>query len=176
MMHSQWQRLKVEGEKIVTALRERDYQCYSQVDSLSWTIRKGQIFYRLVWLPSPMREWSLLPNNGTSQREKLLSYILRVVESVRGSGDLPDSPALDNLTDTSSNDRSDLLKAAAPSSRLGMPENYPWTLVQLLPNAQRYVVERFYNRIDAEDHQRFLGRFIPDGKFEVVFDVRAIVD
>ena len=47
----------------------------------------------------------------------------------------------------------------------------PWAIVRLLPNAQCYTVARFYNRQDAQDHRRFLHRWMPVAEFEIVFDV-----
>ncbi len=47
----------------------------------------------------------------------------------------------------------------------------PWAIVRLLPNAQCYTVARFYNRQDAQDHRRFLHRWMPAADFEIVFDV-----
>jgi hypothetical protein len=47
----------------------------------------------------------------------------------------------------------------------------PWAIIRLLPDARRYTVARFYNRQDAEDHRRFLNRFMPAAEFEVLFDV-----
>lgn len=47
----------------------------------------------------------------------------------------------------------------------------PWAIIRLLPDARRYTVARFVNRQDAEDHVRFLHRFMPAADFEVVFDV-----
>lgn len=49
----------------------------------------------------------------------------------------------------------------------------PWTIVRLLPNAQRYTVARFFNRQDAHDHMRVLNRFMPAAEFEIVFEVPA---
>jgi len=46
--------------------------------------------------------------------------------------------------------------------------------VRLLPNAQHYTVARFYSRTEAENHQRFLAKWMPDAQFEVVFDVDAV--
>lgn len=46
----------------------------------------------------------------------------------------------------------------------------PWAIVRLLPKAQCYTVARFYNRQDAQDHVRFLKRWIPAAEFEIVFD------
>lgn len=48
--------------------------------------------------------------------------------------------------------------------------NRPWAIVRILPKAQRYVVTRFRNRQDADDHLRVLHRFIPTATFEIVFD------
>lgn len=48
--------------------------------------------------------------------------------------------------------------------------NRPWAIVRILPKAQRYVVARFRNRQDADDHLRVLQRFIPAAIFEIVFD------
>ncbi len=47
----------------------------------------------------------------------------------------------------------------------------PWAIVRLLPKARCYTVARFYNRQDAQDHLRFLKRWIPVAEFEIVFDV-----
>jgi hypothetical protein len=59
------------------------------------------------------------------------------------------------------------------SQRIQRPEDFsrPWAIVRLLPDLRRYTVARFFNRQDAEDHLRFLHRFIPTASFEVVFDV-----
>jgi hypothetical protein len=34
-----------------------------------------------------------------------------------------------------------------------------------------YTVARFFNRQDADDHRRFLNRYMPAAEFEVIFDV-----
>jgi hypothetical protein len=44
----------------------------------------------------------------------------------------------------------------------------------LLPNAQHYTVGRFYSRTEAENHKRFLGKWMPAAEFEVVFDSDAV--
>ncbi len=46
----------------------------------------------------------------------------------------------------------------------------PWAIVRLLPKAQRYIVARFHNRQDANDHLRLLNRFIPVAEFELIFE------
>lgn len=57
------------------------------------------------------------------------------------------------------------------ADRFWLQENYPWIIVRLLPNAQCYVVARFYTRSQADEHKRCLNRFMPAAEFEVVFDV-----
>jgi len=46
----------------------------------------------------------------------------------------------------------------------------PWAIARILPDAKVYLVARFRNRQDAYDHLRILQRFIPDAKFEIMFD------
>lgn len=48
--------------------------------------------------------------------------------------------------------------------------NRPWAIVRVLPNTRHYPVARFFNRRDAEDHQRVLQRFMPASEFAIVFD------
>ncbi len=47
----------------------------------------------------------------------------------------------------------------------------PWAIVRILPKAQCCTVARFRNRADADDHARFLRRFIPKAEFEIIFDL-----
>ena len=46
----------------------------------------------------------------------------------------------------------------------------PWAIARILPSAKAYIVARFRNRQDADDHVRLLYRFIPSATFEIVFD------
>jgi hypothetical protein len=64
------------------------------------------------------------------------------------------------------------------NQQIPQPEDFsrPWAIVRLLPNARRYTVARFHNRTDAQDHLRFLNRFMPAAEFEVLFDVPAEVE
>ena len=48
--------------------------------------------------------------------------------------------------------------------------NRPWAIARILPNAKVYIVARFQNRQDADDHKRVLHRFIPGAAFEIIFD------
>jgi len=186
MKHSQWLRLKVEGEKIVMALRTEGYQCRKQTRRLSWNLRKGTISYNLTWLPAPVSEWNLLPNDATPERETLLSEIRSVLNIHRGCGrfEFPRSSVSENncferpqIPLSSGSIEGDCLKGIGlMGDRFWLQDNYPWIIVRLLPNAQRYVVGRFYSRSEADNHKRFLGRFMPAAEFEVVFDAPSAVD
>ena len=116
----------------------------------------------LAWLPAPVGEWSLLPNDGAPQREQLLSQIYSILEH-RGCGGSVETHSVTSLQ-----------SFPAKSDRLWNQQNYPWILVRLLPNAQHYTVARFYSRAEAENHQRFLGKWMPMAHFEVIFDERTV--
>ena len=62
---------------------------------------------------------------------------------------------------------------ATTQQRVQQIEDYsrPWAIIRLLPDLRRYTVARFFNRQDAEDHCRFLHRYMPASELEVVFDV-----
>ena len=90
-----------------------------------------------------------MPNDSSPEQQQLWQLIERTLTSIRA----------------------ELMKT--PQERSSQVEDYsrPWAIIRLLPNARRYTIARFFNRQDAEDHQRFLKRFIPAAEFEVVFDV-----
>jgi len=150
MKHSQWLRLQSEGESICATLRQDNYQCHKQTRRLSWKLTKeGQDDYVLAWLPAPVSDWTLMPNNTSLQREKLWQLIERTLTSIR-EGVMKTQPKLTSQAEDYSR---------------------PWAIIRLLPDARRYTVARFYNRQDAEDHRRLLNRFMPAAEFEILFDV-----
>jgi hypothetical protein len=150
MKHSEWLRLQSEGESICATLRQHDYQCRKQTRRLSWKLTKeGQGDYVLAWLPTPVSDWTLIPNTTSPQREKLWQLIERTLTSIR-EGVMKTQPKLTSQAEDYSR---------------------PWAIIRLLPDARRYTVARFYNRQDAEDHQRLLNRFMPAAEFEILFDV-----
>lgn len=117
-------------------------------------------------LASSTSEWSLLPHDATPECEQLLSHIHSIVDTYRGGGRfIQPVKKVESSVDSTSN----------PSDRFWLQEHYPWVIVRLLPNAQRYVVARFYLRSEAENHQRLLNRFMPAAEFEVVFDAPSTV-
>jgi hypothetical protein len=85
MKHSEWLRLKAEGDRVVASLRADGFNCRKQPRRLSWYLCKGSVSYTLTWLPAPVREWSLLPNDETPDRAQLLAQIHSILEH-RGCG------------------------------------------------------------------------------------------
>jgi hypothetical protein len=148
MKHSDWLRLCSEGEQICAAFRQQGYQCKKQSRRLSWQLCSlGQDDYTLTWLPAPVGDWSLIPNDSSPAREKMWVIVQKALTPKLGQ--------------------------AVTDQQVQQLEDYtrPWAIVRLLPDAQRYTVARFFNRQDADDHRRFLNRYMPASEFEVIFDV-----
>lgn len=144
MKHSDWLRLCSEGEQICAAFRQQGYQCKKQSRRLSWQLsREGQDDYTLTWLPAPVGDWSLIPSDSGPAWQQMWAIVQSAI-------------------------------ASKPTyQRVEQSEDYsrPWAIVRLLPDARRYTVARFFNRQDAQDHRRFLHRYMPAAEFEVIFDV-----
>ncbi|HEY9710505.1 MAG TPA: hypothetical protein V6D48_20015, partial [Oculatellaceae cyanobacterium] len=150
MKHTDWLRLKSEGDCICANLRQQGYQCRKQTRRLSWKLAKeGQDECVLTWLPAPISDWSLIPNNNSPARTQLWQLIERTLNHIRGEIKVTSTQCLSPSEDYSR----------------------PWAIMRLLPNAQRYTVARFFNRQDAEDHKRLLNRYMPAAEFEVLFDI-----
>lgn len=147
MKHTDWLRLKTEGEQICSRLRQQNYQCIKQTRRLTWKISLEGTSYLLTWQPAPVNNWSLIPNDTTPTREKLMRVIHNTLNTVTR-------------------------EEVKTYQRIEQPEDFsrPWAIVRLLPNVRRYTVARFHNRTDAQDHLRVLNRFIPAAEFEVIFD------
>ncbi|AFZ18022.1 hypothetical protein [Allocoleopsis franciscana] len=149
MKHSDWLRLQSEGDCICANLRQHGYQCRKQTRRLSWKLTKeGQDDYLLTWLPAPVSDWSLIPNHTSPTRTQLWQLIEQTINQIRGQ--------LETIS----------------AQHHSQAEDYsrPWAIIRLLPDARRYTVARFFNRQDAEDHKRFLNRFMPAAEFEILFD------
>jgi hypothetical protein len=150
MKHSDWLRLQAEGESICATLRQQGYLCRKQTRRLSWKLcKEGQEDYVLTLAPAPVSDWTLMPNTTSQHREKLWQLIEHTLTNLRG----------------------EVIKTLPKRTSEAEDYSRPWAIIRLLPNARRYTVARFFNRQDAEDHRRFLNRFIPAAEFEVVFDV-----
>ena len=150
MKHSDWLRLQTEGDRICATMRQQGYKCRKQTRRLSWKLcKEHQGDYILTFAPAPVSDWTLIPNNTSPERQQLWQLIERTLTNIRR----------------------EVMKT--PQELSSQVEDYsrPWAIIRLLPNARRYTVARFFNRQDAEDHRRFLNRFIPAVKFEVLFDV-----
>ncbi|HEY9794894.1 MAG TPA: hypothetical protein V6D30_04565 [Leptolyngbyaceae cyanobacterium] len=147
MKHRDWLRLQTEGEQICLRLRQQDYQCLKQTRRLTWKISKDGTSYVLTWLPAPVSDWTIIPNDTTPTGEKLMHIVQSTLNTI-SQGEVK------------------------TYQRIEQPEDFsrPWALVRLLPDLRRYTVARFYNRTDAQDHLRVLNRFIPVAEFEVIFE------
>ena len=153
MKQGDWLRLRAEGERICAVLRQKGYDCQKQGRRLSWWVsQSGSHCYRLTYLPAPVEEWRLLPDDIHPSRKRLLSILKRILESIRGESMI--GLAVEQVS---------LESSVEDDSR-------PWTIVRLLPDARCCTVARFVNRQDADDQVRFLQRYVPGAKFEVVFD------
>ena len=150
MKHSDWLRLQSEGDRICATLRQQGYKCHKQTRRLSWKLGKeGQEDYVLTLSPAPVSDWTLIPSTTSPERQQLWQLINCTLTSIRG----------------------EVMKT--PQELRSQTEDYsrPWAIIRLLPDARRYTVARFFNRQDAEDHRRFLNRFMPAAEFEVLFDI-----
>lgn len=145
MKHSDWLRLKTEGEKICSVLRQQGYRCSKQTRRLSWKITTEGVSYLLTWQTKPLGDWSLTPQDNSTVREQLMSVVQK---------------ALTEKERTSTSQPISSIRSC----------HHPWAIARILPNAQCYIVARFVNRQDAHDHKRVLQRFIPGAKFEILFD------
>jgi hypothetical protein len=150
MKHSDWLRLQSEGESICATLRQQGYLCRKQTRRLSWKLcKEDQDDYVLTLAPAPPSDWTLMPNDTSPQRQQLWQLIEHTVTSIREQ----------------------VIKTLPKRTSQAQDYSRPWAIIRLLPDARRYTVARFVNRQDAEDHRRFLNRFMPAAEFEVVFDV-----
>lgn len=145
MKHTEWLRLKTEGENICAILRQQGYRCTKQTHRLSWKITTEAVSYVLTWLPSPVGDWSVIPKDDSPAREQLVSVVQNaLIKGEKASTSQPIS-SIEDL-------------------------HRPWAIARILSDARHYIVARFFNRQDAEDHKRVLQRFIPAAEFEIVFD------
>ena len=50
---------------------------------------------------------------------------------------------------------------------------HPWAVIRCLPKAQTLIVARFRKRGDAENYLKTVQRLMPDGLFELMFDLET---
>ena len=50
---------------------------------------------------------------------------------------------------------------------------HPWAVIRCLPKAQTLIVARFRKRGDAENYLKTVQRLMPDGLFELIFDLET---
>jgi hypothetical protein len=147
MKHSDWLRLTKEGERLCSVLRQQGYHCRKQSRRLAWNVTKAEESHTLTYLPPPVAGWTVLPNQETPARKQLMLLVRNTLKQER----------LETLI-------------SKPDMEKPIDLTRPWVIIRLLNDARRYTVARFYNRQDAEDHQRVLRRFMRGAEFEVIFD------
>ena len=174
MKHSYWLRLHSEGENICAILREKGYRCQKQARRLSWWVNKESCNpYVLTYFPSPVGEWSLLPNDDLPEREQLMVVVQSALKSQREK--VTTFPLADTATREGVNgEQLDSDEEKVTTEPLIAYDTRPWAIVRLLPDARRYTVAKFANRQDAHDHLRVLNRFMPAAEFEIVFEGASV--
>ncbi len=85
MRHTDWLRLKTEGENICAVLRQQGYQCKKQIRRLSWKVRKDGHTYVLTWLPAPVGDWSVIPQDTNPAGSELRAVVQSTLKT-RGTG------------------------------------------------------------------------------------------
>lgn len=48
---------------------------------------------------------------------------------------------------------------------------HPWCIIQCLPNAQTFILNRFRRRNHAEAHLRILQQLNPSATYHIIFDI-----
>ena len=121
MKHTEWLRLKTEGENMCSTLRQQHYQCRKQTHRLSWKISKEGSSYVLTWLPAPVSDWSVIPNDTNPARETLWNLVQITLKTLRQ-------------------------REVTTYQRTPQPEDFsrPWAIVRLFPDLRRYTVARIY--------------------------------
>jgi hypothetical protein len=103
------------------------------------------VSYVLTWLPAPVGDWSVIPKDDSPAREQLVSVLQKALTKGEKASTSQPISSIEDL-------------------------HRPWAIARILPDARHYIVARFFNRQDADDHKRILQRFIPAAEFEIMFD------
>jgi hypothetical protein len=90
-------------------------------------------------------DWSVIPKDDSPAREQLVSVVQNALTKEEKASTSQPISSIEDL-------------------------HRPWAIARILPDAQHYIVARFFNRQDAEDHKRVLQRFMPAAVFEIIFD------
>ncbi|MEP0794224.1 hypothetical protein NDI44_06815 [Trichocoleus sp. DQ-A3] len=122
--------LKTEGENICAILRQQGCRCTKQTRRLSWKITAEGVSYVLTWLPAPVGDWSVIPQDDSPAREQLVSVVQNaLIKGEKASTSQPIS-SIEDL-------------------------HRPWAIARILPDARHYIVACFFNRQDADAQERF---------------------
>ena len=126
------------------------FQLVREVLSSAWFVLKSAwvcvpLFRdaRLFWVLSQVHE-QIFPGSYSGVHE-LVSQLQSMLEH-RGCG-----RSVETHNDTSLQDfpTKGVQLCCGEGDRIWHQQNYPWTLVRLLPNDQHYTIGRFYSRADS---------------------------
>jgi len=142
-------RVASEIQQIQKALTAAGFRMRKQPRQPLWVITASESqHYRLSFQPAPIRGWVLHP----IQESPLRQQIAEIVQSVLA----PERVSWQQSWNVQPELRSDCR---------------PWAIVMIQGAVQRSIITRFRNRQDADDHLRAIRRHMPQGVFEVVFDL-----
>ncbi|MBE9108408.1 hypothetical protein IQ273_03110 [Nodosilinea sp. LEGE 07298] len=142
-------RVAAEIQRIQSALHQVGFRTRKQPKQPIWAITATDAqSYRLSFQPVPISGWVLHPIDESPVRQQ----ITEIVQSVLAP------------------ERLSWRQVLASDAELH-PDCRPWAIVMIRDAVQRSVITRFRNRQDADDHLRAMRRHIPQGVFEVMFDL-----
>lgn len=88
MNHSDWIRLRKQGESIALSLKGKGYNCVKKPKQLLWRVQPlmpdSQI-YGLVWLPSPVNNWVVIPDVESEEKLKIKDLVERYLKKLQRS-------------------------------------------------------------------------------------------
>ncbi|MBD2100282.1 hypothetical protein [Leptolyngbya sp. FACHB-261] len=68
---------------ILSALQAHGYDIHKLTQQSAWEINRpdGSAHYLLIWLPRPVEEWALLPNDSSPEHQALWTLIQNALET-----------------------------------------------------------------------------------------------
>lgn len=145
---SEGHRVTAEIQRIQSALQKVGFRTRKQPKQPIWSITAPAAQnYQLSFQPAPIRGWVLHPVDESPVRQQITEIIQSVLAPERVSW------------------RQTLVLETELH-----PDCRPWAIMMIQDAVQRFVITRFRNRQDADDHLRVIRRHVPQSVFEVVFD------
>lgn len=86
MKHSDWFRLNSEGHFVMSVVRNAGYRITKRRHILSWTLSRLGKSYSFAFLPRPIGDWVLIPNDFSAEFYELNQLITQNLKQHRGEG------------------------------------------------------------------------------------------